>query len=128
MKKKGLMYALLLVATVFLSGHSVSAQDSTAMAAKYDAKVDSLVSSYKRQDKADEKRKNSDNLSGLKAEKRESKAKAREAQRVENEANDAARESKMAYRKEKKAQRVREQADRQTKKASRARTISDQNK
>jgi hypothetical protein len=128
MKKKGLRYALLLVATVFLNGRSVAAQDSTAMAAEYNARVDSLVSLYERQDKADEKRKNSDNLLDLKAEKREAKAKAREAQKVENEANDAARESKMAYRKEKKAQRVREQADRQTKKAARARTISDQNK
>jgi hypothetical protein len=128
MKKKELMYALLLVATVFLSGHSVAAQDSTAMAAEYDARVDSLVSSYERQEKADEKRKNSDNLSDLKAEKRESKANAKEAQRVENEANDAARESKMAYRKEKKAQRTREQADRQSKKAAKARTISEQNK
>lgn len=127
MKKKGLMYTLLLVVTVFLSGHSVAAQDSTALAAEYGARVDSLVSSYERQEKADEKRKNSDNLSDLKAEKRESKANAKEAQRVENEANDAARESKMAYRKEKKAQRTREQADRQTKKAARARTISDKN-
>lgn len=127
MKKKELMYGLLLSATIFLSGHSVAAQDSTAMAAEYDARVDSLVSSYERQETADEERKNSDNLSDLKAEKRDAKAKAKEAQTVENEANDAARESKMAYRKEKKAQRAREQADRQTKKAAKARAISDQN-
>jgi hypothetical protein len=127
MKKKGLMYTLLLTATMLLIGHSVAAQDSTAMAAEYDARVDSLVSSYERQEKADEKRKNADNLSDLKAEKRETKANAKEARRVESEANDAARESKMAYRKEKKAQRARQQADRQTKKAAKARTISDQN-
>ena len=128
MKKKGLMYLLLLLATVFLSSQSVAAQDSTAMAAEYDERVDSLVSLYERQDNADKTRKNSDNLSDLKAHKRDAKTKAREARRVGNEANDAARESKMAYRKEKKAQRIREQADRQTKKAARARTISDQNK
>lgn len=127
MEKKGLMYGLLLSATIFLSGHSVAAQDSTAMAAKYDARVDSLVSSYERQEKADEKRKNSVNLSDLKAEKRETKANAKEARRVESEANDAARESKTAYRKEKKAQRARVQADRQMKKAAKAKTISDQN-
>ena len=127
MKKKELMYGLLLSATIILSGHSVAAQDSTAMAAEYDARVDSLVSSYERQETADEARKNSDNLSDLKAEKRETKANAKEARRVESEATDAARESKMAYRKEKKAQRAREQADRQTKKAVKARTISDQN-
>ena len=128
MKKQGLMYVLVMAATMFLSGHSVAAQDSTAMAAEYDARVDSLVSSYERQEKANEKRKNSDNLSDLKAEKREAKANAKEARRVESEAIDAARESKMAYRKEKKAQRTREQADRQTKKAAKARTISNQNK
>ena len=127
MKKKGLMYGLLLSGTIFLSGHSVAAQDSTAMAAEYDARVDSLVSSYERQEAADKQRKNSDNLSNLKAEKREAKANAKEAQRVEDEANDAARQSKMAYRKEKNAQRAREQADRQTKKAAKAKTISDQN-
>jgi hypothetical protein len=127
MEKNRLMYGLILSATILLSGHWAVAQDSTAMAAEYDARVDSLVSSYERQETVDEKRKNSDNLSNLKAEKREAKATAKEAQRVEGEANDAARESKIAYRKEKKAQRAREQADRQTKKAAKAKTISDQN-
>lgn len=128
MKNKGLMYAMLLVATVFLSGNSVAAQDSTAMTSDYNDRINSSLDAYKeRQEKADQDRKDSHNLSDLKAEKKETKANAKEARRIGNDANTAARESKAAYRKEKKAQRVREQADKQTKKAAKARDISDQN-
>ena len=122
------MYALLLPVIFFFISYSVAAQDLTAMSYDYNARVDSLANAYKQQETANEQeRKDSENLSDLKSEKRETKATAKEAQRVEGEANDAARESKMAYRKEKKAQRTREHAEKQSKKAAKARTISDKN-
>jgi hypothetical protein len=125
MKKKIVMYALLLPAMFLFIGHCAIAQDSTA---RSNERIDSLANAYDQQEtaKADQ-RKNTETLSDLKSEKKETKAKAKEAQRVENEANDAARESKIAYRQEKKAQRAREQADRQAKKAARARVKSDKN-
>ena len=126
MKKMRLMYALLLPVFAFSLSYSAAAQDSTMN--DDNARADSLANAYNQQEMAkNEKIKNSENLSDLKTEKRDTKAKAKEAQRVENEANNAARESKTAYRKEKKAQRAREQADKQSKKAAKARTISDKN-
>jgi cell shape-determining protein MreC len=128
MKKKIMMYVLLLSAIFFLVSHRAKAQDSTARSHTESALIDSLSKAYNEQETSKyERRKNSENLSDLKSEKKATKAKAKEAQRIENEANDAARESKIAYRQEKKAQRAREQADKQAKKAAKARTKSDKN-
>lgn len=122
------MYALLLPVMFFPISHCVNAQDSTARSSDDNARIDSLVKAYEQQELAkDDQRRDSENLSDLKSEKKETQAKAKEAQRVENEANDAARESKIAYRQEKRAQRAREQADKQAKKAAKARTKSDKN-
>ena len=124
------MFAFLLPATFLAISHCVTAQDSTAMTYERSARADSLATEYDQQaieTAKDEQRRDSENLSDLKAEKRETRAKAREAQRVESEANNAAMESRIAYRKEKKAQKAREQADKQAKKAAKARDISDEN-
>ena len=103
MKKKRVIYALLLPVIFFSISYSVFAQDLTAMSYDYSARVDSLANAYKQQETANEQeRKDSENLSDLKSENRETKAKAKGAQRVEGVANDAARESKMRYSKEKK--------------------------
>lgn len=127
MKKKIVMYVLVLPAMFLFIGHCAIAQDPTA-GSQDNARIDSMATTYNKQQAVeDQDRKNADNLSDLKSEKRETKAKAKEAQRVEGEANDAARESKIAYRQEKKAQKAREQADKQSKKAARARTKSDKN-
>ena len=123
-----LLYALILSVVFFSSSHQVTAQDSTAAGNQYNAQIDSVAKVYRQQESAkDEQRKNSENLSDLKSDKKETRAKAREAQRIENDANAAARESRVAYRQEKRAQRVREQADKQAKKASKARIKSDNN-
>jgi hypothetical protein len=128
MKKKIVMYALLLPMMFLFTGHGAFAQYRTERSHADNERVDSLATADNEQQVAeDQDRKNSDNLSDLKSEKKEAKAKAREAQRVETEANDAARESKKAYRQEKKAQRAREQADKQSKRAARARNKSDKN-
>ena len=128
MKKKILMYALLVPVMFLFIGHCARAQDSTARDYKENARIDSLARTYNQQEAVkDQDRKDSDNLSDLKSEKRETKARAKEAQRVESDANDAARESKIAYRQEKKAQRARDQADKQSKKAANAKTKSDKN-
>jgi hypothetical protein len=88
---------------IFSISYYVAAQDFTAMSYDYNARVDSLANAYKQQETAKEQEwKDSENLSDLKSENRETKAKAKEAQRVEGVANDAARESKMRYSKEKK--------------------------
>lgn len=122
------MCALLLPVMFLFIGPCASAQDTTARSREDNARIDSLAKAYNQQEAVKDKdRKNSENLSDLKSEKRETKAKAKEAQRVESEANDAARESKIAYRQEKKAQRAREQADRQAKKAAKARIKSNKN-
>lgn len=121
------MSALFLLVMCFSISHRATAQDSKE-GYNDNARIDSLAQAADQKETAKEdQRKNSENLSDLKSEKKDTRAKAKEAQRVEREANDAARESKMAYRKEKKAQRAREQADRQAKKAAKARTISDEN-
>ncbi len=122
------MCALLLPVMFLFIGPCASAQDSMPRSDEDNARIDSLANVYNQQEtaKADQ-RKNTEDLSDLKSEKKETKAKAKEAQRVEREANDAARESKIAYRQEKKAQRARKQADKQSKKAARARTKSDKN-
>jgi hypothetical protein len=128
MKKKIMMYVLLLSAMFFLVSHRTKAQESTARSHEENVFIDSLAKAYNQQEASkDERRKNSKNLSDLKSEKKVTKANAKEARRIENEANDAARESKIAYRQEKKAQRAREQADKQAKKAANARTKSDKN-
>jgi hypothetical protein len=128
MKKKILMYVLPLPLIFFSISHCVTAQDSTTRSYEDNARIDSLANAYNQQEAVNvQDRKNAENLSGLKSDKRETKAKAREAQRAEGEANDAARESKIAYRQEKKAQKAREQADKQSKKAAHARTRSDKN-
>jgi hypothetical protein len=128
MKKKIMMYALLVPVMFLFTGHCATAQDSTARSNEENVRIDSLAKAYNQTEASkDERRKNSENLSDLKSEKKNTKAKAREAQRVENEANDAERESKIAYRQEKKAQKAREQADKQAKKAANARTKSDKN-
>jgi Skp family chaperone for outer membrane proteins len=128
MKRKRLIYALLLPAICFCITYSATAQNSNGISYDENARVDSLADANAKDEVAEDlKRQNSKNLSELKSEKRESKAKAKEAQRVEDDANHAARESKIAYRKEKKAQRVREQADKQSKSAQKARTKSDKN-
>ena len=128
MKNKVLMYVLLLSAMFLLVSLRTEAQDSTARSHEENALIDCLAEAYNQQESAKvERRKNSENLSDLKSEKKETKAKAKEAQRVENEANDAARESKIAYRQERKAQRAREQANKQAKKAANARTKSNKN-
>lgn len=122
------MCGFLLPVMFLFIGHCAIAQDQTEGSHADDAKIDSLATAYnQRQAAEDQDRKNSENLSDLKSERMETKAKAKEAQRVEGEANDAARESKIAYRQEKKAQKAREQADKQSKKAEHARTISDKN-
>jgi cell shape-determining protein MreC len=128
MKKKSLMNALLLCVLFFLVGNFAVAQDSAATSYDENARADSVERVYNQQQNAKEQsRKDSENLSDLKSEKREAKAKAKEAQRIEDEATDAARESKLAYRKEKQAQKAREQADKQLKKAEKARRKSDKN-
>lgn len=128
MKRNVLLYALILPVVFFSSSHTVTAQDSTAEGKQYNAQIDSVAKVYRQQESTkDEQRMNSENLSDLKSEKKETRARAREAHRVENDAQVAARESKIAYRQEKKAQRAREQADKQAKKASKARTKSDNN-
>lgn len=128
MTKNILIYAFILPVTFFSISHRASAQDSTATSNADSARIDSLVMAYNKQEKAkDHQRRDSENLSDLKSEREETRAKAKEAQRVEADANDAARESKMAYRKEKRAQRAREQADRQAQHAAGARDISDKN-
>jgi hypothetical protein len=109
-------------------GHCAIAQDSTTRRYGEDARIDSMARAYHEQEAVKyQDRKDSDNLTDLKSEKRETKTKAREAQRVERDANDAARESKLAYRREKKAQKAREQADKQSRKAAKARIKSDKN-
>jgi hypothetical protein len=129
MKKRTLKFAFLLPALVLSMAYSAAAQDSTDRSYDENARVDSLVNAYNQQEiDQDQKRKNSENLSDLKAEKRDTKAKAKEAQRIENEANNAARESNTAYRKEKKAQKSRVQADKQSEKAAKARSKSEKNK
>jgi hypothetical protein len=70
-------------------------------------------------------RKDADNLSDLKSDRADTRAKAKEAQRVERNVNDAAREANAAYRDEQKAQKARKKADRQAKKAAKARMRSD---
>ena len=128
MNKKKLMYALLLPVLLFSISGRVTAQDSSARNYRDNRRSDSLANVYNEQEAAkSQQRKDSENLSGLKSDRKETKAKAKDAQRVEGEANDAARESKMAYRKEKKAQKAREKADKQTKKAKKARNKSDEN-
>jgi hypothetical protein len=128
MKKRIVMYALLLPVTFLFIGHCAIAQDSPTRSDEENARIDSLAKAYNQQEAVkDQDRRESEDLLNLKAEKKETKAKAREAQRVESEANDAARESKIAYRQEKKAQRARAQADRQAKKAAKARIKSDKN-
>lgn len=122
------MFALLLPAILFSISHSVTAQDTTAMTRENNTRRDSLANAYDQAETAkEEQKKNTENLSDLRAEQKETKAKAREAQRVEREANNAARESKAAYRMEMKAQKAREQANKQAKKAAKARTKSEQN-
>lgn len=113
MKLKGIKHLILLVLTCVSIG--AIAQDS----ATRKARTDSLARV--------EQRKNSDNLSDLKSEKTDTRAKAKEAQRVERNANTAARESRNAYRTEQKAQKSRKKADRQAKKAARSRVESDNN-
>jgi len=128
MEKKRLVLSLLLPAMFMLVSYHVQAQDAGTRSQEENSRLDSLADAYKQKDMAeDERRQDTDVISNLKSEKRETKAKAREAQRVEEEASDAARESKSAYRKEKKAQKSREQADKQSKKAAKARAVSDQN-
>ena len=128
MKKKILMYALLLPVMFLFIGHCATAQDSMARSYNEKARIDSLARAYNQQEAVkDQDKRDSNNLSDLKSKKRETKARAKEAQRVEGDANDAARESKIAYRQEKKAQRAREQADKQSKKAATARNKSDKN-
>lgn len=128
MKKKSLVLALILPALVFLNIHDVVAQETAAERAAEKERIDSLVIAIDQKEVIEEnQRENSEELSNLKSEKRNTKAKAKEAQRIEGEANDAARESKSAYRKEKKAQRTRESADKQSKKAAKARAVSDEN-
>ena len=128
MKTKRLIYALLLPAMFFCIGYSVAAQDATEMSNYENPRGDSLANAHAKEELAkDQERANAENLSDLKSEKNETKAKAKEAQRVEDDANDAARESRVAYRTEKKAQRVRVQADKQSRKAEKARTKSDKN-
>lgn len=114
---------------------NVTAQTSAALSYEDSVRIDSLVNAYHVQERKtgndqatkDQQRKNSENLSDLKANRDETRAKAREAQRVEREATDAAREARIAYRTEKKAQKVRMQADKQAEKAAKARTISEEN-
>ena len=128
MKEKILMYVLLFCAMFLLVSYNAKAQDSIARSDEENAVIDSLAREYnQRETSKNEQRKNSEHLSDLKSEKKDTRAKAKEAQRVENEANDAARESKIAYRQEKKAQRARVQANKQAKKAANARTKSDKN-
>jgi hypothetical protein len=66
----------------------------------------------------------SDQMTDLRRDKKESKAKASEAKRVQREANDAAKESRSAYKTEKKAQKSRKNADMQAKRAAKAREKS----
>jgi hypothetical protein len=126
--KNNMRCAVLLPVMFLLIGYNAIAQDSTARRYGEDARIDSMARAYHQQEAIkDQDRKDSDNLTDLKSEKRETRAKAKEAQRVERDANDAARESKLAYRREKKAQKAREQADKQSRKAAKARTKSDKN-
>lgn len=128
MKNKILTYSLLLGVMLLFISHNTIGQDTKARSNTDNERIDSLATAYNKQRAAEDvNRNNSKNLSDLKLEKKETKAKAREAQRVEGDANDAARESRIAYRQEKKAQKARAQADKQSKKATRARTKSDRN-
>lgn len=128
MKITQLMYVLILPIIISCMAHTAAAQDSTRI--RYDdrAHADSLADAYRQKERAkDQTRQDSDKLSSLKAERRDTRAKAKEAQRIEREATDASRASKTAFRKEKKAQRSRAQADKQSKKAENARSKSDKN-
>lgn len=128
MKNKIVICALLFGVVLLFISHSTIGQDTKTRSKAENERIDSLATAYNKQRAAEDvDRNNSKNLSDLKLEKKETKAKAREAQRVEGDANDAARESKIAYRQEKKAQKARAQADKQSKKATRARTKSDRN-
>lgn len=128
MIKEVVICALLTPMLFFLVSHHANGQDSRAINSEEKVVVDSLARAYQQQEaREDAQRQNSENLSDLKADKKETRAKAREAQRVENEANDAARQSRIAYRQEKNAQRARVQADKQAKKAAKAKRKSDNN-
>ena len=134
MKIKKLMYFLMLFGMSFLMTTHSMAQSSESSNPEANARIDSLGRVYDAQlrKEKDEAIKNQDkkdavNLSDLKSQKKETKAKANEAQKVERDANDAARESNNAYKAEKKAQKARNKADKQAKKAAKARDISDDN-
>ena len=128
MKTKIGMYALLLPVMFLFIDHCAIAQDRTTRSQEDSARIDSLATAYNEEQAAEDRdKRHSENLSDLKSEKRDTKAKAREAQRVEGDANDAARQSKIAYRQEKKAQKAREKADKQSKKAEHARAKSEKN-
>src|SRR5689334_13799886 len=85
MKKKILMYVLLVPVMLFSISHRVRAQASPGN--EGNTQTDSLTKVK------DDQEKDLQNLSDLKSEQRTTKAKAREAQRIEQEAMDAARES-----------------------------------
>ena len=125
---------------MLLPAMCVSIGNATAQGANslnYDdsLRIDSLVKGYhehelevyNEQAMKEQQRMESGNLSDLKAERNEAKAKAEEARRIESNANDAARETRIAYRAEKKAQKARKQADRQAENAAKARVRSDSN-
>lgn len=127
MKKKLLLFAVLLCAFCFITGYAVVAQGSTVLTEAENDRIDSLKVMYDTEERSAQKQANKESLSDLKAEKSDTKMKAKEARRIERDANDAARESSNAYRSEKKAQKTRQQADKQAKKAAKARGISNEN-
>lgn len=108
---------LALVALLSVVSLCATAQESSAINHAKKESVDSLLRVKEKQ--------NSDNLSDLKSDRDNTKAKAKEAKRVERNANDAARESDIAYRSELRAQKARKKANKQAKKAARARVQSD---
>lgn len=125
-----LKIAMLAVAVGALSFFTIESngQERTRMSKEERDRMDSLQTSYRRDQEIQVQKENDrERMTDVKEAQRETKAKAKEARRVENEANIAARESRYALRAEKKAQKQRKQADAQAKKAARARIKSDNN-
>jgi hypothetical protein len=113
---KGWKYVLLSAVMVVSITTTLMAQGPALVEYETQARKDSLAKVEKIVD--------ADNLSELKSERNDTKAKAKEAQRVERNASDAAREARIAYQTERKAQKARQKADRQAKKAARAKIVS----
>jgi hypothetical protein len=118
MKRKILTYVWLLPLMYLAINNQVMAQDMSRADRVENERADSLKT---------QQRKDSDNLSELKADRAETRKKLKEAQRVERDANGAARESKLAYKAERNAQKARIKANKQAKKAAKARSVSDDN-